>query len=41
MFDHTTLLCANLFTQMTDENGEAAVDEDGNALPGALFLTAP
>ncbi len=34
MFEHTTMLCANLFWQMTDENGNAAVDEDGNALPG-------
>ena len=34
MFEHTTVLCANLFMQMMDENGEAAVDEDGNALPG-------
>lgn len=38
MFEHTKVLCANLFTQMTDENGEPSVDEDGNALPGdAVF----
>ena len=38
MFEHTTVLCANLFAPMTDENGEAAVDEEGNALPGeAVF----
>lgn len=38
MFEHTTVLCANLFWQMTDENGDAAIDEDGNALPGeAVF----
>lgn len=34
MFEHTKMLCANLFWQKTDENGDAAVDEDGNALPG-------
>lgn len=35
MFEHTTVLCANLFWQMTDENGEVAVDEEENALAGA------
>lgn len=34
MFEHTQMLCANLFLQKTDENGDAAVDADGNALPG-------
>ena len=34
MFGHTKVLCANLFTELTDENGDTAVDEDGNALPG-------
>ena len=34
MFEHTTLLCANLFTQTTDENGDPAVDEDGNKIAG-------
>ena len=34
MFSHTTLLCANLFHPVTDENGDAAVDEDGKAVPG-------
>jgi len=34
MFDHTKVLCANLFEQAQDEKGEAVVDEDGNAVPG-------
>ena len=34
MFEHTTVLCANLFHQLTDDNGEAVVDEDGDAVPG-------
>lgn len=34
MFEHTAVLCANLYRQMTDKNGENAVDEDGTAVPG-------
>ena len=34
MFDHTKTLCANLFEQVQDENGELVLDEDGNILPG-------
>ena len=34
MFSHTRMLCANLYRPMTDENGEAVLDEDGHALPG-------
>ena len=38
MFGHTKVLCANLFMQMTDENGEPVVDEDGNDVPGDSVL---
>ena len=34
MFDHTKVLCANLFEQALDENGEPVLDEDGNILAG-------
>ena len=34
MFRHTRVLCANLFGQLKDENGDVAVDDDGAALPG-------
>ena len=34
MFDHTRMLCANLFEQATDENGEVLTDEDGKPVPG-------
>ena len=34
MFDHTTVLCANLFGQVLDANGAVVVDEDGNAMRG-------
>ena len=34
MFGHTKVLCANLFEPVPDENGDAAVDEEGNAIPG-------
>ena len=38
MCGHTKVLYANLFDQVPDENGDAAVDEDGNAIPGdAVF----
>ena len=38
MFTHTAVLCANLFEQVQDENGDTAVDEDGSAVPGeAVF----
>ena len=39
MFEHTTMLCANLYGQMTDENGNAAVNEDGTAIPGDSVFT--
>ena len=34
MFDHTTVLCANLFRQVLDAKGAVVVDEDGNAMRG-------
>ena len=34
MFGHTTVLCANLYRQMVNEDGEVIVDENGTALPG-------
>ena len=34
MFEHTAVICANLYRQMTDENGDAAVNEEGTAIPG-------
>lgn len=34
MFNHTRMLCANLFDQVADENGETVADEDGNPVPG-------
>ena len=34
MFEHTTVLCANLCYPVTDESGNAAVNEDGTAIPG-------
>ena len=34
MFEHTKVLCANLFWPALDENGEPVTDEEGNPLPG-------
>ena len=34
MFGNTRVICANLFQQVLDENGEVAVDEDGYPVPG-------
>ena len=34
MFEHTKVLCANLFWPALNENGEPVTDEEGNPLPG-------
>ena len=38
MFSHTGILCANLFEQVSDENGEVVTDEDGNPVPGETIF---
>ena len=34
MYQNTQVICANLFEQVKDENGETVVDEDGLPVPG-------
>ena len=38
MFEHTAVVCANLFEQVLDENGEVVVDEDENPVPGETIF---
>lgn len=38
MFENTTVVCANLFEQVLDENGEVLVDEDENPIPGETIF---
>lgn len=34
MFQHTQVICADLYEQVKDENGETVLDEDGDPVPG-------
>lgn len=38
MFENTAVVCANLFEQVLDENGEVVVDEDENPVPGETIF---